>query len=124
MSTTIGRAHETQVLLGLDPLQDRQVVKGRPLDRGAGHVELLEVFETGNAACFRRALALEASREAISASTRVRRSSSGSQRWVLAETRSSAASRRIAASRRRRKPGLEIGRQLRGGRGHHWVPIA
>ena len=51
-----------------------------------------------------RLRALEASREAISASTRVRRNSSGFQRWVLAATNSSGASLRMAASRSRRKP--------------------
>ena len=40
---------------------------------------------------------MEASRAAISASTRVRRNSSGLQRWVFAVTSSSGASRRIAA---------------------------
>ena len=47
---------------------------------------------------------LEASRDAISVSTRVRRNSSGVQRWVLAVTSSSGASRRIAPSCRRRSP--------------------
>ena len=52
---------------------------------------------TGNPAWRRRVAALEASRAAISASTRVRRNSSGLHRWVFAVTSSSGASRRIAA---------------------------
>ena len=55
------------------------------------------VLVTGNAACRSRVRALEASRAAISASTRVRRNSSGFHRWVFAVTSSSGASRRIAA---------------------------
>ena len=42
------------------------------------------VLIAGNAACFRRAMAFDASRDAISASIRVRRNFSGDQRRVLA----------------------------------------
>ncbi len=61
----------------------------------AGFTEDLErsnserTFVTGKAAALRRFCTLAASREAISASTRVRRNSSGDQRWVLADTKSS-----------------------------------
>ena len=59
---------------------------------------------TGNAAVFSRVRALEASRAVISASTRVRSSSSGVHRWVFAVSSSSGASWRIAASLSRRSP--------------------
>jgi hypothetical protein len=52
---------------------------------------------TGKAAVRIRVRALDSSRAVISASTRVRRNSSGFQRWVLAVTSSSGARRRIAA---------------------------
>ena len=47
---------------------------------------------------------MDSSRAVISASTRVRRNSSGFHRWVLAVTSSSGARRRIAASFSRRSP--------------------
>ena len=78
------------------------------------------VFITGKQAAFNRARALDSSRAVISASTNVRRKSSGLQRWVLATTSSSGASRRIAASFRRFKPGGEIGRERRR-RGAHRI---
>ena len=53
---------------------------------------------TGNAAALRRLAVLEASRAAISASTNVRRISSGVQRCVLATCSTSAALRRTVAS--------------------------
>ena len=62
------------------------------------------VLVTGNAACRIRVRALDSSRAVISASTRVRRNSSGFHRWVLAVTSSSGARRRIAASFSRRSP--------------------
>ena len=62
------------------------------------------VLVTGNPAALSRSRALDSSRDAISASTRVRRNSSGDQRWVLAVTSSSGARRRIAPSRSRRRP--------------------
>ncbi|MFC5041509.1 hypothetical protein [Ornithinimicrobium kibberense] len=49
---------------------------------------------------------MEASRAAISASTRARSTSSGAHRWVLAVTSSSGASCRIAASLSRRSPAV------------------
>src|SRR5436309_2617930 len=62
------------------------------------------VLMTGNAALFIRVRALEASRAASSASIRMRSSSSGAHRWVLAVISSSGASWRIAASLSRRSP--------------------
>ena len=59
---------------------------------------------TGNAAALSRLAALEASRAAISASIRVRSTSSGVQRWVLAVSSTSGAVRRTAASLSRRNP--------------------
>ena len=47
------------------------------------------VLVTGNAACFMRVRALEASRAVISAPARVRSSSSGAHRWVFAVISSS-----------------------------------
>src|SRR5688572_21735262 len=67
------------------------------------------VLATGNAAVRIRLRALDSSRAVISASTRVRSSSSGAQRWVLAVTSSSGASRRIAASLSRRSPAVRSG---------------
>src|SRR5665647_636780 len=64
------------------------------------------VLMTGNAAALSRARVLEASREAISASIKVRSISSGAQRWVLAVSSSSGASSRIAASLSRRNPAV------------------
>ena len=55
------------------------------------------VLVTGKLACRIRVRTLDASRAAISASTRVRRNSSGFHRCVFAVTSSSGASRRIAA---------------------------
>jgi hypothetical protein len=62
------------------------------------------VLSTGNWAAFIRARALDSSREAISASSRVRRNSSGDHRWVFAVTISSAARRRIVPSLSLRSP--------------------
>ena len=67
------------------------------------------VLATGNAAAFIRVRALEASRAVISASIRVRSSSSGAHRWVFAVTSSSGASCRIAASLSRRSPAAMSG---------------
>ena len=67
------------------------------------------VLITGNAAVFIRVRALEASRAVISASIRVRSSSSGAHRWVFAVTSSSGASWRIAASLSRRSPAARSG---------------
>jgi len=60
------------------------------------------VLMTGNAAALNRLAVLEASRAAISASTRVRSTSSGVQRCVLAVNRTSGAVRRTVASLSRR----------------------
>ena len=59
---------------------------------------------TGNAAMRMRVRAFDSSRAVISASTRVRRNSSGDQRCVLAVTSSSGARRRMAAIFNRRSP--------------------
>ena len=67
------------------------------------------VLVTGNAAFFSLVRALEASRAVISASTRVRSSSSGAHRWVFAVISSSGASWRIAASLSRRSPAARSG---------------
>ena len=67
------------------------------------------VLTTGNAAVLSRVRALEASRAVISASTRVRSSSSGAHRWVFAVRSSSGASWRIAASLSRRNPSARSG---------------
>ena len=67
------------------------------------------VLITGNAAVFIRVRALEASRAVISASIRVRSSSSGAHRWVLAVISSSGASCRMAASLSRRSPAAMSG---------------
>src|SRR3954452_16659191 len=64
------------------------------------------VLVTGNAAALSLVLALDSSRAAISASTRVRRNSSGFHRWVLAVTSSSGASWRIAAIFNRFNPSV------------------
>ena len=76
------------------------------------------VLTTGNAAVLSRVRALEASRAAISASTRVRNSSSGAHRWVFAVRSSSGASWRIAASLSRRSPSTRSGASARRGRAH------
>ena len=73
---------------------------------------------TGNAAVRIRVRALEASRAVISASTRVRRNSSGFQRWVLAVTSSSGARRRIAASFNRFSPAVRSAASGGCGGGH------
>ncbi len=67
------------------------------------------VLVTGKVACFMRVAALEASRAVISASIRVRSSSSGAHRWVFAVISSSGARRRIAASLSRRSPAARSG---------------
>ena len=100
-----GRSDQTEVLLGPDPLEAGQVVEGRLFDRRGGDVELVEGLghrEGGGLQPVARAL--EASREAISASMRVRKNSSGFQRWVLAVTSSSGESARMAERRSRRSP--------------------
>ena len=77
------------------------------------------VLVTGKAAVLSRSRALDASREAISASTRVRRNSSGAQRWVLARDQQL---RGEACAWREAEPaqsGLEIGRAARRCRGAH-----
>jgi hypothetical protein len=81
------------------------------------------VLVTGNAALRSLVRALEASRALISASTRVRSSSSGAHRWVLAVSSSSGARRRIAASFRRRSPSVRSGGSGGGAAvmtGHRW----
>ena len=62
------------------------------------------VFGTGNAAALSRLTTLDASRAASSVSTRVRSTSCGVQRCVLAVIRTSGALRRMAASFSRRSP--------------------
>src|SRR5664280_3365748 len=62
------------------------------------------VFVTGNVAALSRFAVFDASRAVSSASTRVRRTSSGVQRWVFAVSSSSGASRRTVASLSRRSP--------------------
>ena len=79
---------------------------------------------TGKLAALSRARALDASRLVISASTRVRRKSSGDHRWVLAVTSSSGAMPAHGRELQAAQPGGEIGGQRRGGRGHDPASIA
>ena len=79
---------------------------------------------TGNAAFFIRVAAFEASRAVISASIRVRSSSSGAHRWVLAVISSSGASCRMAASLSRRSPAARSGASGGARGGHDSAPIA
>ena len=67
------------------------------------------VLVTGKEAAFIRARALDRSREVISASIRVRKNSSGFQRWVLAVTSSSGESFRMADRRSRRRAASRSG---------------
>ena len=85
--------------------------------------KLSRVLVTGNAAAFMRPRALEASREAISASTNAARSCSGFQRWMVAVTSSSGARARMAESRRRRSPASRSA-DSGGGGGHGRPPMA
>ena len=102
-----GRADQADVLGGPDPLERGQVVEGGRRDRGGGDVELVEAsWRPGTPAGRIRVRALDSSRAAISASTRVRRNSSGFHRWVFAVTSSSGARRRIAAIFSRFSPSL------------------
>ena len=66
------------------------------------------VLVTGKAATFIRALALDRSREVISASISVRRNSSGFQRWVLAVTNSSGESCPDGRQPQPTEPGLQV----------------
>ena len=86
------------------------------------------VLITGNAAVFIRVRALDASRAVISASIRVRSSSSGAHRWVFAVISSSGASCRMVASFSRRSPAAMSGASGAAaageGGGHDKAPIA
>src|SRR6478672_8485345 len=62
------------------------------------------VLVTGNVAALSRFAVFDASRAVSSASTRVRSTSSGVQRWVFAVSSSSGANRRTVASFSRRSP--------------------
>ena len=74
---------------------------------------------TGNPAARSRARALDSSRAAISASTRVRSTSSGAQRWVLAVCSTSGAMARTVASFSRFSPATRSAAQRRGLGGGH-----
>ena len=84
MLTTAGRADQAQVLQGGDPLQAGEVVEGGGVIVDTVRSNSSRVLMTGNVAVLSRVRALEASRAAISASIRVRSSSSGAHRWVFA----------------------------------------
>lgn len=64
------------------------------------------VLSTGKVAALSRARSLEASRAETSASIRVRRTSSGAQRWVLAVRSSSGARSRMVDSLSLRRPAV------------------
>src|SRR4051794_31204908 len=66
--------------------------------------KVARVLWTGKLAALSRLAVLEASRAVSSASMRVRRTSSGVQRWILAVARSSGARARMRASFSRRSP--------------------
>ena len=105
-----GRADETKVLLGADPLEAGQVVEGGLGDRGGGTSNSSRVLVTGKAAAFMRPRALEASREAISASTRVRKKLLGLPALGLGHDQQLGA--RAGGWRREPQapqPGLEVG---------------
>jgi hypothetical protein len=119
-----GRPDQAQVLGGGDPFQRGQVGEG-----GFGTVDTprsnsSRVLVTGNAAALRRVRALEASRALISASTRVRSSSSGVQRWVFAVRSSSGGELPHRGQFQPVQPFGEVGGQRRRGRGHDSPPMA
>ena len=92
-----GRSDHAHVLGGPDPFQGGEVVERGLWHRGGGKVVAVQCLGDGEPGWRLLVAALEASRAAISASTRVRRNSSGLQRCVFAVISSSGASRRIAA---------------------------
>ena len=77
------------------------------------------VLVTGNAAALSRVRALEASRAVISASTRVRSSSSGAHRWVFAVISSSGARLAHRGELEPPQPGGQVGGQRRRRGGGH-----
>ena len=120
-----GGTDEAEVLLRPHPFEAREVVEGALLHGGDPHVELLERLghrEGGHPQPV--AGRWTASREAISASTRVRKNSSGFHRWVLAVTNNSGESERMAREAQSPKPGLDVGGQGRWGRVHDRSPMA
>ena len=90
------RSDQAKVLPGGDPFQAGEVVEGGRVDRGQARSNSSRVLTTGNAAVLSRVRALEASRAVISASMRVRSSSSGP---TVGSSRSAAVPGRVGASR-------------------------
>ena len=119
-----GRPDETQVLPRGDPFEAGEVVEVAALTDDALTSNSSRVLVTGKPAAFSRSRALDASLEAISASIRVRRNSSGDHRWVLAVTSSSGARRRMAPRREPSESALEVGSEGRCRGGHVLSPIA
>ncbi|MFL6044408.1 MAG: hypothetical protein ACJ72M_04745 [Propionibacteriaceae bacterium] len=77
-----GRTDHAQVLRGPNLFQGGEIVEAGHGTEEAVRSNSSNVLVTGNIAWRGRVRALEASRAAISASTRVRSNSSGLQRWV------------------------------------------
>ena len=117
------RSHETEILLGPDPLEADQVVERRPVAPTTRRRRTRRgSWSPGRRRRFMRARAFEASREAISASTKVRRNSSGFQRWVLATTSSSGAQAAHGAEAQPPQPGFEVGGEGGRCRAHDSLP--
>jgi hypothetical protein len=104
MLTSPGRANNRQILLCANPFQTRQVIDGGLRDGRGRYVEAVEGLDDGERGGLSRLAVVEASRAAISASIRVRSTSSGAQRCVLAVNSTSGAVRRTVASFSRRNP--------------------
>ena len=104
------RSHEDQVLPGPDPLERGEVVEGRPGDGALGDRELVErLCAPGTPRPAAVPGRWRRRGRASSASSRVRSSSSGAQRWAFAVTSTSGASRRTAASLSRRRAASRSG---------------
>ena len=100
------RADQGDVGFGGDPFQVGQVVERRLRDGRCCDVEGFDGFADGNPAALSRLAVLDASRAASSASIRVRSTSSGVQRCVLAVIRISGAMARMVDSFSRRSPAV------------------
>ena len=111
-------ADEAHVFRRPDPLQRGEVVERGPGHRRDSQVVVIEGLGDGESGLAAAGAVLEASRVAISASTRVRRNSSGLHRCVFAVISSSGASRRIAAIFSRFSPSLRSAASTGGGA--HW----
>lgn len=102
-----GGSDEAEVLRGADPLERGEVVEGRGWDRGAGDVEPVEGLgdREPRGAQSGAGVGLVAGSD-FGFDEGARRNSSGDQRWVLAVTSSSGASRRIADIFNRFRPSV------------------